>query len=530
MRIKSILFACLFAILAPAWGEQKMMAVIDVLLQGEAKKIVTPAERQYLSSVVREQASKALGNSVEILSQAKFRKLVKANEDGCSDAGCFSGFIEELGVSLGAQPTITFAFGRLKFTLEIADNRTTIVSRTISVPATTAGMANLGEQCEALSAELFNELAARLGIIDFHQKMTSVVNNVNTMIQIEFAKGIGSFYVDHLVACLESAMCQVLLTKGPHQITLSQKNFEDSSFVIQVPQDSNDYEVALRPHKMKVQIRAQDSQTKGPVNAVVFLDSTNVGTTPWSGEIILGKTRIDLKSAGYLPVNLTSTMIQIDQPSLHISMEQNHRLDVSPMVQIPAGCSVVYLYPERQLQNNVQRLCFHDFWLDQHEVSYGEFVRKEYASYSLPSCGDDCAVVMVDWYQAREYCESQGKRLPTDGEWEYAAKAGIVINTRDESSNGNPVPLDSVFAGASNNWGLFGMFSNVSEWTADWFDPSYLMSRPMDNPNGPAQGSAKIIRGSNGSLAHIYESSSTLWRLHQNPNYRSMTVGFRCAL
>lgn len=157
-----ILFATI--LLLPLWlsAQDRLMAVVDVQVQGDAKKYISDQERQYLSTAIRSQASQVLGSQVEILSQAKFKKLVKANAEGCSEAGCFAGFIAEIGVDLGMQPTISYAFGKLKMTLEVADNRATLGSRTLSAPPTEEGKNQLGEQAEIAAKELFTEVATRL--------------------------------------------------------------------------------------------------------------------------------------------------------------------------------------------------------------------------------------------------------------------------------------------------------------------------------------------------------------------------------
>ena len=159
-----ITFALLSCALTFSFAQDKMMAIVDVQLQGEAKNYFSVDEKQYLSTAIRAQASKVLGSQVEILSQAKYKALVKGNSEGCSEAGCFAGFIKEIGVDLGMQPTVSHAFGKLKMTLEVADSKTTLASRTLSFEANEAGKNKLGEDVDAEARELFTEVAARLGL------------------------------------------------------------------------------------------------------------------------------------------------------------------------------------------------------------------------------------------------------------------------------------------------------------------------------------------------------------------------------
>lgn len=143
-------------------SETKLMAVIDVQLQGDAKNFFSSEERQYLSTAIRGQASQILGDKVEILSKASFEKLVRANVEGCTEAGCFAGFIKEIGVDLGMQPTISYAFGDLTLTMEIADSKATIASRSLSAKPTEEGKNELGKQAIVLARELFQEAIVRL--------------------------------------------------------------------------------------------------------------------------------------------------------------------------------------------------------------------------------------------------------------------------------------------------------------------------------------------------------------------------------
>ncbi len=157
LRLLILGFASLFA-------QDKLMAVIDVQLQGDSRKFFTEDEKRFLSSSIRSQASQILGGQVEILSQASFRKLVKANQEGCSEAGCFAGFIAEIGVDMGMQPTVFVIGKELKMTLEIADNRATIASRTLSVKLGKDCSAQMIQLAESAARDLFLEARTRMSL------------------------------------------------------------------------------------------------------------------------------------------------------------------------------------------------------------------------------------------------------------------------------------------------------------------------------------------------------------------------------
>ncbi len=174
------------------------------------------------------------------------------------------------------------------------------------------------------------------------------------------------------------------------------------------------------------------------------------------------------------------------------------------------------------------------FWIDVHEVTNVEFERfdpthKRNMKYSF--C-DDCPVSEVSWLQASAYCAAQRKRLPTEAEWEKAAKGG---------TNADPEPLGDyawfsknslehtqpVMGKKPNSYGLYDMLGNVREWTADWFGPEYYQQQVHDDPKGPPDGARRVERG--GAFFLPARSVTTTIRYNHPPYFQLYFLGFRCA-
>lgn len=151
---------------------------------------------------------------------------------------------------------------------------------------------------------------------------------------------------------------------------------------------------------------------------------------------------------------------------------------------------------------------------------------------------EDHPAVEITWYGARAYCEWAGRRLPTEAEWEKAARTSMgsiypwgegIDCTRVQYANcgGKTLPVGSKPAGSSP-YGVLDMSGNVWEWVADWYSDSYYTETFVSNPIGPEQGIARVLRG--GSYDYDWKHVRSANRRNNGPATSINDYGFRCVL
>lgn len=194
----------------------------------------------------------------------------------------------------------------------------------------------------------------------------------------------------------------------------------------------------------------------------------------------------------------------------------------------------------------------HDVYVDGFDLAVCPVTRVEYRRFldatghsaprewlSTAFSGDDLPVVGVSWEDATAYCVwvGGGARLPTEAEWERAARGGRDgelypwgNEIPDWIPSGGRGPLDGpwpVTSGPPNAYGLLGIAANVHEWCADWHDRTYYATSPSRNPSGPLSGTRRASRG--GSWRHAVTISRTAARSKLDPSFRYTDYGFRVA-
>ncbi len=192
----------------------------------------------------------------------------------------------------------------------------------------------------------------------------------------------------------------------------------------------------------------------------------------------------------------------------------------------------------------VHRVTLSGFWIGRYEVTQKEWrdvMGNDARVNYFPGC-DSCPVERVSWYSTREYLEKisslTGKRfrLPTEAEWEFAARGGNLSRHYKFSGSDDPgevgwkdgnakVRTHPVGGKKPNELGLYDMTGNVWEWCGDWYSPDYYAAGCEHDPKGPPEGTAKVMRG--GSWFHDSAGLRVTDRDKGNPLFRFGYAGFR---
>ena len=223
----------------------------------------------------------------------------------------------------------------------------------------------------------------------------------------------------------------------------------------------------------------------------------------------------------------------------------------SELVLIPGGEYTMGEKPSPRnnyVDNAAHQVRVDSFYIDKYEVTnaqYLEFCQStgqplpEFWGMDVFCSGPgfpDHPVVGVTWAGAMDYAKWKGMRLPTEAEWEYAARGGHAEkrypNGNDVDSTlcnyngtyGHPIRVGSLPA---NGYGLHDMSGNVVEWVSDYYAKDYFLEAPVDNPTGPENGKRRVIRG--GGWRSGKMCATVVFRQSLRPYWVDMNVGFRCA-
>jgi len=222
-----------------------------------------------------------------------------------------------------------------------------------------------------------------------------------------------------------------------------------------------------------------------------------------------------------------------------------------PIVYIPAGEFVMGSENGGNDEKPVHHVFLDNYYIDKYEVTNAQYKTcvdnghcappTQTNTYTQPIYYgnpefDDYPVIYVDWNMAKSYCEWREARLPTEAEWEKAARGfdsptypwgnefyPSYANYNKYFDSTAPVGF---FVYDQSNFGVYDMAGNVSEWVADWYDDDYYTSAPATNPLGPNEGQIRVLRG--GSWYDDDNKLRSSYRTGSYPTDTNSAIGFRC--
>jgi len=356
------------------------------------------------------------------------------------------------------------------------------------------------------------------------------------------------------------------LVPGAHKLRAEHPDYAPAEQDVEVAPDvQGKVELELSPKPGRLTISAS------PVKARVTIDDKEVGETPQAVFLPAGEHTVRAAAKGYksqkkkvrLPSNRSvSVAFALEkgpagpQPGEELVPEGTKG---GPMILIPAGefmmgCNEAVDPQCSGDEKPYHRVYLDAYYMDKHEVTVAEYRKCVNAGGCKdPVTGQYCnwgqsgreghPINCVDWNQAQDYCSWAGKRLPTEAEWEKAARGtdGRKYPWGNETANCQYAVMDDGGSGCGRNstwpvcskpqgnspYGLCDMAGNVWEWVQDWYDENYYQGSPANNPKGPSSELSRVLRGGSWGLSHP-EYLRASFRFRIEPTFWFYNYGFRC--
>ncbi len=346
--------------------------------------------------------------------------------------------------------------------------------------------------------------------------------------QIEFAVTLDST-ITQVVPSLEAQALALNRT-----LTLTVTTMNDQGEIVLVDQN------AVVWTSSNPAIAAVDANT-GQVTAL------NIGTATITGR----------ETGSRLTCTVTITVVDVAVPGVAVGEIKTNPVDVNAMVWVPASS---FLMGSPDAEGNADEHPQHTvtldgFWIYKYEVTVGQYRAFCLATgtpfpATAPPWGwhDDQPMVNVSWTDAAAFAYWVGGRLPSEAEWQLAARGTGSLrypwgdvwdvekcnNYNDTNVAGGgagalrPAP-DGSYTGDASPYGVMDMAGNVREWCMDWYSANYYTSSPTSNPSGAVTGTERVITGGSfsGSASELFRGAS---RGSALPTSTSVECGFRCVI
>ena len=337
---------------------------------------------------------------------------------------------------------------------------------------------------------------------------------------------------------------KVELSPGAYRLELSSAGYDSLAETIQIVRGqavSKNY--ILRQQVGKLQFSVV------PLEARVTLMRENKKIDEWVGakyvrDLPVGEYDLVCKSDGYKSAARKVHIHDNQVEKLDVVMEKGSDAPPDNMVRVEGGTFDMGSENGGSDEKPMHQVAVSSFFIDKYEVTVGQY--RQFCTStgrsmpSAPSWGwqENHPIVNVTWDDASAYAQWAGKRLPTEAEWEYAARGGR-LSMGYTYSGGNDLGAVAWYSDnsgnqthpvgerASNELGIYDMSGNAAEWCADWCDKNYYLISPKQDPKGPSSGYFRAVRG--GSWINYILLSRVTLRNGYDPSDRYNYIGFRCA-
>lgn len=326
---------------------------------------------------------------------------------------------------------------------------------------------------------------------------------------------------------------------GRHIIKVMLDTFKSASRIIEL-KDGKTVKVKFQLQKYLSDLHIHSDMP----GADVFLDGRKVGKTPVKlQDITMGKHTVwlQLEKDGVRYYGFEEIWLNEENKAWKIGMR---KYVIPPhFVKIPAGKFKMGITPQFPDEGPPRDVYTEEFYISKYEVTNEEFLKVFHSHTPSPySKGSRNPVTNVTWFEAYLYAKAMGYRLPTEAEWDKAARGGKNLRLAITGGFGAFSPRRTIWMGLetleegsapvgkhrSNPYGVHDMSGNANEWVNDWYDENYFQWSTNINPPGPEFGTLKVMRGSSWHDKGFLANLST--RYKYLPDERKHFGGFRCAL
>jgi formylglycine-generating enzyme required for sulfatase activity len=343
------------------------------------------------------------------------------------------------------------------------------------------------------------------------------------------------------------------LPPGKYKIEISENGYYDQNETIEMELGKTiNKSFNLQPKVGKLQFSVS------PIEADVTLSKNGKVVKSWQGlellkDLQVGEYEITAKSNGYIS-QTTKIVINEEKTTVEdITLKQSNNgnnnylggttsgLNSDNMIYVEGGTFMMGSNEGEADEKPVHSVTVNSFYISKYEVTQKEWIN---IMGSNPSYfkGDNLPVERVSWNDVQEFIKKlnqktgQKYRLPTEAEWEYAARGGNKSNgykysgsnNKDEVAwyyNNSNSKTHEVGTKAPNELGIYDMTGNVWEWCSDWYDENYYKNSPSNNPKGPNSGDYRVLRGGSWSALDLgCRSVDRYWII---PGSWGNVVGFR---